>query len=298
MAELEWVDPLSPKGLRETTAKVLTGTNYRVFYEDLTRRKLVETYSQLAELANSDAGDQDAWKESVRRHISTSKSTEDMGLRYWLIGLTTKTAANLGYTMNDLPALFDQLIVEIEASPRNVDARQTALLLWAGAATLTIRGSQKSKVGKALEKAIARAALTVIGLKEGQDAPTEGDFWLNLGADLEVSRETDAEIRTERGRIRMEVGMIGKGNSEVISDKVGRLSRNDVILTDALPSKSAAYEVAAQRGVKLIPLRNNHPVEELRQHLRELNSTVQAKALTTREVERRVLRMPLKAFRI
>ena len=94
----------------------------------------------------------------------------------------------------------------------------------------------------------------------------------------------------------MEVGLIGRGNSEVISDKVGRMERNGVILMDILPANSTAYRTAENRGVKLIQLRNNHPVEELRQHLAYLEVNVQEDSISIEEVEKRVLSMPLSAF--
>lgn len=47
-------------------------------------------------------------------------------------------------------------------------------MLWAGASTLTVRGSRKSTAGKTLEQAFVRAGLTLLGLKE------EKDFWLNM----------------------------------------------------------------------------------------------------------------------
>lgn len=119
---------------------------------------------------------------------------------------------------------------------------------------------------------------------------------MNIAADDEVVRETDAEIRTPRGFLRMEVGLISRGNTEVISDKVGRMDRNSVILIDLIPARSTAYETAKQRGVKLIPLRNNHPIEELRIHLSSLNVPVNDWDMATKEVETKVLAMPDSSF--
>ncbi len=213
-------------------------------------------------------------------------------MRQWLIGLTKKTATNLGIPVRDYPSVFDDMMTDIEvATSSQTEQREMALLLWCGTATLTIRGSQKSKIGKSLERAIARAALSCIGLKEDNEG-----FRLNIGADEEVTRETDAEIRTPRGVVRMEVGLIGVGNSEVVSDKVGRMERNDIILTDMLPAESAAYRTAQNQGVRLIQLRNNHPVEELRQHLTGLQVLVQTDEISREQVESRVLSMPLSAF--
>ena len=286
----QWEDPFSPEGKREATSKILTGLNFRLFYEGVTRRKLIKTYRELTELARQHPHDDDEWKESIRTLLREG-TPEERNLRHWLLGLTKKTADNLGVRIEDYPTVFDQMIADIEEYPSDIKTRDTALLLWSGAATLTIRGSQKAKVGIVLEKSLARAALTVIGLRE-----EDGQFRLNIQADEEVSRQTDAEIQTPRGFIRMELGLIGRGNPEVIGDKVGRMDRNDVILFDALSATSTMWGTAEQRGVKLIQLRNNNPVEELRLHLANLNVPVQAEPVSPDEVEKRVMEMPLRTY--
>ena len=111
------------------------------------------------------------------------------------------------------------------------------------------------------------------------------------------SREkTDAEVRTPRGFVRLEVGLIGPGNSEVIGDKVGRMDRNGMILMDMIPAKSSAYHTAEIRGVRLIQLRNNHAVEEVRQHLVSLGVPVQPEPVMLDQIETRVLGLPLEIF--
>ena len=284
-------DPFTPKGIREATSKILTGRNYRLFFEDATRRTLIETYGELAALARSHPSDSQAWRQHVRELVSKG-NLEDKRMRQWLIGLTKKTAQNLGVKAEEYTKVFDDMMEDIsDATSTDAQRREMALLLWCGTATLTIRGSQKSKIGKHLEGAIACAALSVIGLREGDD------FRLNVLADQEVDRETDAEVRTPRGWVRMEVGLIGEGNSEVIGDKVGRMDRNGLILMDRIPDQSAAYRTAEHAGVRLVQLRNNHPVEEVRQHLAKLNVDVKRKPITLEQVERRVLKLPLKAFK-
>ena len=286
----QWEDPFSPEGKREATSKILTGMNYRLFYEGITRHKLIRTYRELAELARQHPHDDDEWKESIRAMVREG-TPEEKNLRFWLIGLARKTATNLELKVEDYPTVFDQMIDDIEKYPSDIKTRDTALLLWSGAATLTIRGSQKAKIGIILERSLARAALTIIGLNE-----KEGQFRLNIEADEEVARQTDAEIQTPRGFMRMEVGLIGEGNPEVIGDKVGRMDRNGVIMFDALRANSTMWDTAAQRNVKLIQMRNNHPVEELRQHLHSLRVSVQAESISTEEVKKRVMEMPLQAF--
>ena len=284
-------DPFTPRGTREATARVLTGRNYRLFYEAATRRTLIETYGELTKIARKHPKDDEAWREHVRELVSTGE-LEDRRMRQWLIGLTRKTAQNLGITVDEYPKIFDETMADIAAAvSSDAERREMALLLWCGTATLTIRGSQKARIGKSLERAIARAALTAIGLSEDN-----GDFRLNVSADAEVDREMDAEVRTARGFVQMEVGLIGEGNPEVIGDKVGRMNRNSIILMDKIPARSTAYRTAEHRGVKLIQLRNNNPVEEIRQHLDGLGVSVRGKPIAINQVEKSVLRMPLSAF--
>ncbi|MCY4304242.1 MAG: CfrBI family restriction endonuclease, partial [Aestuariivita sp.] len=166
-----------------------------------------------------------------------------------------------------------------------IGIRDTALLIWAGAATLTVRGSQKAKIGKMLEKGVVRAALTIIGLDEAK-----GDFFLNLRPDEEVDRETDAEVRTNRGTVRIDIGMIGEGNPEVIDDKISRVGRNGVVLFDKLSPNSNAWANGERQQVKMIQMRNSNPVEELRAHLSRLGVEV-TDEIPHKEVADRVLAM-------
>lgn len=102
----------------------------------------------------------------------------------------------------------------------------------AGSATLNIRGSQKSKVGKHFERILIKGLLSLLGFKKNEN------FWMNVGRDLKVEREADAEVESKRGRIRIEVGLIAAGNQEVIEDKIGRVGRNGIILFDKLGAKN------------------------------------------------------------
>ena len=282
-----WVDPLEEEGQRELVAKVLTGSNYRLSFENVTRRKLLTAYAKLAQIARQHPTDDERWRAAIRILLADPSQRD---LTVWLLGLTRKTAENLGIKVADYPSAFDQLMAELEEWPDD-NPRETALLLWCGAATLTIRGSQKARIGKALERTLARAALTVLGLTEGTD------FWLDIPGDAEVARQTDAEVATQRGRVRMEVGLIGRGNPEVIGDKIERMDRNGVVLFDVLSPTSGMWNTAGQRGVKLIQLRNGNPVEELRQHLAGLGVAVHNKPMNADEVEQAVQALGLNHFK-
>lgn len=290
LSKPEWVDPFTPRGTREATARILSGHNYRLFYNRATRLELISTYRELASLARLHSHNLDVWKSHIRQLLTTGNK-EVQQMRQWLIGLTRKTATNLGLRTDDYVPFFEEMMADIESSVSSKsEIRETALLLWCGAATLTIRGSHKARIGKILERSIARAALTTIGLQENKN------FRLNIEADQEVDRQTDAEVRTPRGAVRVEVGLIGEGNPEVIADKVGRMNRGSIILMDKIPAKSNAYRTAELRGVKLIQLRKNNAVEEMRVHLSTLQVPVTTIEIEIESVEQHVLQMPEEIF--
>ena len=271
--------------------KILTGTNFRLFYVGVTRRKLIKTYRELTELARQHPHDDEEWKENIRVMLREG-TPEERNLRHWLVGLTKKTADNNGVKTEDYPTVFDQMIADIEEYPSDIKTRDTALLLWSGAATLTIRGSQKAKIGIALEKSLARAALAIL-----LDLVRRRGNFASISEQTKKCRAKQMpKFRHHAASWRMEIGLIGKGNPEVIGDKVGRMDRNDVILFDTLSATSAMWDTAGQRGVKLIQLRNNSPVEELRQYLNSLRVPIQAEPISPDEVEKRVMEMPLEAF--
>ena len=289
MSRPVWIDPFSPEGLQIATSKVLSGINYRLFFDGVTRSRLLEAYGELADIARRHPHDDDKWKQSVREQVTGLRQKDD--IRHWLLGLAKKTATNLGIKSHEYPRVFDMVMEDIENYPTTIPTRDTALLLWCGAATLTIRGSMKARVGKALESCLARSALCVCGLDEAS-----GDFRVNIAADQEVSRQTDAEIRSPRGWIRMEVGLIGKGNSEVTGDKIERMSRNSIVLFDLLPPTSSMWRNAQDAGVKLIQLRSNNAIEELRHHLQELRVPVVQDALSLDTIEDHIMQLPLDLF--
>ena len=282
------LNPFSPEGMREAVARILEGHNYRLFFEGFTRKRLIDTYRELAKYKMEDEPDDEKWKEAIISKL-TDKGTDE-SMQYWFLGLAKKTAENLGIKKSNYPELFNSMINEIESQKLEIGVRDAALLIWAGAATLTVRGSQKAKIGKMLEKGIVRAALTIIGLDE-----SKGDFVLNIMPDEEVDRETDAEVRTKRGMVRIDIGMIGEGNPEVIDDKINRVGRNGVILFDKLSPKSNAWANAEKNQVKLIQIRNSNPVEELRAHLEKLGVKVTGE-IPRNEIANKVLAMDSSQF--
>ena len=188
-------------------------------------------------------------------------------LEWWLLGLGKKTADNLDIDKSNRLQFLEEIGEHLRTATEDPDGpsfEDAMLMLWAGAATLTIRGSRKSTAGKTLERAFLRAGLTLLGLDEGTD------FWLNMERDAEVPREIDAEIASRRGRIRVEMGLIAQGNQEVIEDKIGRVGTRGMVVFDRIGPKSNAPQTAANNQVEFIQIRNNRPLQAMYEYLADL----------------------------
>jgi hypothetical protein len=291
-----------PSEVKAIVVALFTGKNYRSLTEKPARQAIsvfAAWILNVAHRASIEFGSD--WKEELLKLTSIRKrrtTQEEKWLKLWLLGLTQKTSVNLGVKSDmyeDYQRMVklstDEVIKQLAWRPSIIELSNEELervslspsdSVWllqiAGAAVLTIRGSRKAIAGKRLEKAIARAVLRVLGLTEGED------FWLNIGRDLEVDREIDAEIATRRGRIRIDIALIGRGNQEVSEDKLGRVGRNGIVLVDILGPKSQVPKNAARHEVRVIQLRNNFALSELYSYLESLMpSSVSINKPPTRE---------------
>ncbi|MDR1706040.1 MAG: CfrBI family restriction endonuclease [Clostridiales bacterium] len=265
------IDAFSEDALRSLTLHLLLGRNYRLVTEQNTKSRQILTHLWLSDVAkNAKMSFGDNWRIKLLEDLSCirRKSKEQKYLQIWLTGLTNKTLKNIGGTQNDLPDILETLEHHIQTLlmtiNREDDIDHAWLLMMAGAATLSIRGTDKSKIGKRLEHVFIRSALTILGLQENTN------FWMNVDRDLEVDRETDAEVETSRGRIRIEVGLIASGNQEVVEDKINRVGDNGVVIFDMVGSRTRIYDTANRRRVKLIQIRHGNPLQELYNHLSPL----------------------------
>lgn len=251
-------------GVRQIVAALFQGYNYRLYTEGQTRHDLLAAYRRLLAVRQrlpENAAPAD-WVAAVKSELAAGEA--DLAL--WLLGLTHKTAQNLGLRRDDRGRYLEEVAGQIrsitDAAP-GLQFEDAMLLLWAGAATLTVRGSRKSTAGKTLERAFLRAGLSLLGLVEG------ADFWLNMQRDAEVGREIDGEIASRRGRIRAEMGLIGVGNQEVIEDKINRVGPGGMVIFDQLGPKSSAWQTARQQQVEFIQIRNNRPLTQLHDFLKD-----------------------------
>jgi hypothetical protein len=224
------------------------------------------------------------------------KSVEQKNLMNWLVGMPDKTITNvdvrgrLSEVLDESHAHFTELFTRLE---RGHDLDLAWLLLVGGAATLTIRGSDKSKIGKHVERVLVKSILTILGFTLNEN------FWLNIQRDQEVTRETDAEVLTRRGRIIIEVGLIGAGNQEVIEDKVGRVGRNGIILFDKIGARSNVQDTATVRGVNLVQIRDGQPLVDLHRILSPLVDVALNDPPTSQEdISRAVQELPCDIFDI
>lgn len=285
-------DLSSAEGLREIVAALFLGYNYRLYTEGETRNQLLEAYRQLIDVLRRLPADADyaEWMDSLQTELGQAKGR----LEWWLLGLGEKTAANLGINKSSRLEYLDEVGQHLWATARDPNGpsfEDSMLMLWAGAATLTIRGSRKSKAGKTLERAFLRAALTILGLEEGLD------FWLNMERDTEVLREIDAEIVSKRGRIRVEMGLIGQGNQEVIEDKISRVGTRGMVVFDKIGPRSNAWRTAADNHVAFIQIRNNRPLDEMYNYLKDLiDKTLVAPPSDPIDIRTRIDELPDKIF--
>ncbi len=254
----------SSEGIREIVAALLMGYNYRLYTEGQTRSQLLDAYQRLIAVRESlpaDAG-HDEWLAAMEGTLERSEDS----LAWWLLGLTNKTAQNLGIRRAERLYYLKEVVAHIQSvtdSSSKLNFDDAMLMVWAGAATLTIRGARKSTVGKALERAFLRAGLSMLGFVEGED------FWINLQRDVEVGREVDAEISSRRGRVRVEMGLIERGNQEVIEDKINRVGSGGIVIFDRIGPRSNVWQTAENQQVQFIQIRNNRPLTELYDYLRD-----------------------------
>ncbi|AGI47147.1 CfrBI restriction endonuclease [Thermoplasmatales archaeon BRNA1] len=264
-------DAYTADSLKKLTKHLLCGGNYRAITEFNTKCKIALTdlwLSDVVEVARKEYGL--AWKEKMLAALldKKKKTTEEKYLQYWLLGLTQKTFNNIDGNTKELPSLLseleEQLTDTLTSIKREKELDNVWIMMMCGSAALTIRGSDKSKNGKWVERVLLKSMLTLLGFTENKN------FWVDLQRDNEVERETDAEVETKRGRIRIELGLIASGNQEVIEDKINRVGPKGVVIFDIVGAKTNIYDTAEKHNVKLIQIRHTMPLTQLYDHLKPL----------------------------
>lgn len=268
-------DLRDPSFLKLVASGLLCGENYRKKTEQGVQSSLAATYVWLYEtcrLAQEQHGDQ--WREQLFDALfhESRLPKEDKSLKWWLLGLSEKTAKNIDIFSdpNEARKFLDSQIagargyLEKAQSPLSED--ELWVMLMAGHATLTIRGSSKSQTGKRFEHAFLTALFSVLGLVP------EDDFRVSVDNDGEYDRQHDAEIFGNRKRYQVDLGLIADGNPEVISDKITRIGRDGMVICDKISPSSNAWDVARNNGVALVMIRNGNPLSDVHQYLIERGS--------------------------
>jgi hypothetical protein len=182
--------------------------------------------------------------------LANSNNKAEEWLANWAIGLTGKGVQNVLRDDRALIPNYRDIYIEtckeiIEQSQRmygNLEGSirldtgpqievnwlfMAYLLNTVGSETLTIRGSEKSLYGKFFEKLVLGSLLHVLDFEHvpiGSLDRLERVFWLASNSDR--GRESDATILYEPGRgVRIDIGFIGRGNTEISLDKVSRYRR-------------------------------------------------------------------------
>ncbi len=163
-----------------------------------------------------------------------------------------------------MPASFSKLALMLNAT---------------GAQTLTIRGSNKSAIGKLFEKLILGSLLSILGFKY-ESSRQIGDriFWLSS---RDTHRESDATLLYEIGKgVRFDIGFIGRGNTEISLDKVTRYQQEQVlqdkpffmatiIIVDRIGERSNIRELARKVGGRIVQMSASYWPREVARLLHE-----------------------------
>ncbi|MEW6712658.1 MAG: CfrBI family restriction endonuclease, partial [Candidatus Riflebacteria bacterium] len=310
----DFVERLGIETARQVILAALRGENIRTQTEPLTRRRVAIATGAMIYLFAKGWAEVDSFTENIsalalEQMDNTPQSQKDtFWPAQWLIGLTGKSIQNV---LRSNPELRQSYILDFETAVEeaakrceedfgnismnlgyvaNGEMRQninalgwkdlTRLSTAIGAATLTIRGSEKSTYGKLFERLIMGSVLTILGfqhVENSQSHKAEKVFWLSDSSDV---RECDATIRLRPGKLaRFDIGFIGRGNSEIMKDKLTRYA-NEIeqngkanfsqtfIIVDKMPETTKTLEAAKKSGSEIVQMSMQFWAVELAKRLK------------------------------
>lgn len=283
----DFIDMIGEEGIKDIIRNVFLGGNVRDTTEFITQRRLMNSYAAAYDLFINYLSDETSnpsdFIELICNELNRSSGNSKKTFYLWLLGLTKKGFDNIVRTpehLNDYQNSFSSSVSETTADLTErfgalsgcfrlgekeiqIDWKFITLLsLFIGSQTLTIRGSSKSMNGKLFERLLLGTLLTIMGFDFCATPPKSfqnGDklFWLSNMDENE--RETDATLIYNGIAISIDIGFIGKGNSEISLDKVTRFNRykeiagishtmKTVIIVDTVAEKSDLLNKAARVG--------------------------------------------------
>lgn len=290
---------LGEEATRSVVEGVLLGENVKSRTEPLTRRRLVQVNGALLAMF---VGGMRRERDFMANVVSYAERqlggtlASDKVLRWpaqWVLGLTQKQIQNvlrgghaaaltayrelyedaLADAAGRCEALFGPVRVRVpgEDGPGGgpdveLGWPELARVFSAiGASTLAVRGSEKSMYGKLFERLVLGSCLTVLGFRmapEGE-APSVGEFWLSDSTD---DRECDATVLVKPGHVaRFDLGFIGRGNPEIVRDKLSRYAREverngvshaslNIVVVDHVPSGGGTMELAERSHARVVQM--------------------------------------------
>lgn len=268
--------------IRGIILDILTGRNIRDSTESLTRRRISALNMAMLHLfisGSSQSSDFISKLPYMAANIlaGTRVPRSERWLAQWMLGLTDKGVQNIlrdnRAAFKDYTDIYAQVCQEIIDTYKQEHGELTGhltlgehkdvaidwlfityLLNAIGSQTLTIRGSNKSSIGKLFEKLILGSLLSILGFEyDSTHQIGEKLFWLSA---RDEKRESDATLLYELGKgIRFDIGFIGRGNSEISLDKVTRYQHEQIlrgtpfymatiIIVDRIGAKSNIAELA------------------------------------------------------
>jgi hypothetical protein len=290
----DFLEQLGEESTRDVVKGVLLGENVKSRTEPLTRRRLVQVNAAIiAMLVNGIRGETDFMAKlvSYARGQFLSETTDKISRipAQWLLGLTQKQIQNVlrsgeQAALEEYCARYENALedaakrCESRFGPISLslqlDVQRTTVLGWSelakifsavGASTLAIRGSEKSMYGKVFERLVLGSCLTVLGFRyrDKSLSPCVGDFWLSDSDDI---RECDATLIIKPGHVaRFDLGFIGRGNPEIVKDKLSRFARDfeqngrrlastNIVIVDHVPIGGTVAAEAAKLDTGLIQM--------------------------------------------
>lgn len=294
--------------IRGIILDVLTGKNIRDSTEALTRSRISALNMAMVNLfLKGAANSPDFIRELpamasdilIRNRIPKS----ERWLAQWMLGLNDKAVQNVlrddraaFKNYSDLYTEVCQEVInthkeeygELTGSLKLSEGKEvkvdwlfiTYLLNAIGAQTLTIRGSNKSSIGKLFEKLILGSLLSILGFKhESSHAIGQKIFWLST---RDEQRESDATLLYEPGKgVRFDIGFIGRGNSEISLDKVTRYQHEQmldnvyfymatIIIVDRIGARSNIVELAHRVNGHIIQMSAAYWPQEVARYLHKI----------------------------
>ncbi len=288
------LDTLGLPYLREVVSGVLLGRNVRQATEMLTRRRLSLISTLISEmfsnLQKQGIEATELYDLVLREYFDKSTKKDAKIVLRWILGLTTKQVQNVmrskeeefhAYAadlLNNHLGILGLDMVSSQGKPELLDKLQKVglenlvLFTTLGAQSLAIRGSEKSLYGKFFEKLILGSVLSVLEFNFSESKSIKkGTFWLSQTD----KRESDATVIWFEGEaVRLDIGFIGSGNSEITLDKVSRYSKEieisgkklkvtTIIIVDRVGPKSSVVELAKAIDAHVIQMSDSDWVKKL-----------------------------------